>query len=119
MGIGFSHCDASWSYSGFNSFRQRLAKEIGIRDLGLWWNLGGIDGKREDYNDPIELLLDHSNCEGVLSPEECRVIAPRLREVVEAWSEEIHKGGYDKQMAIRLADGMEKAAAEEKNLEFC
>ena len=28
MGIDFSHGDASWSYSGFNRFRKRLAQEI-------------------------------------------------------------------------------------------
>lgn len=117
MGLGFSHCKASWSCTGFNSFRRRLANAVGI-DLDTWWLLGGLEGDRTNYPDPIYLLLDHSDCDGDLPPEECRVIAPRLRELVKDWPDGILQGGYDKEMALLLADGMDRAASENKPLQF-
>jgi hypothetical protein len=117
MGLRFSHCKASWSCTGFNSFRRRLANEIGF-DLDLWWTLGALEGDRTTYRDPIELLLDHSDCDGELPPEECKVIAPRLRELIKDWPDGIFAGGYDKEMALLLAEGMERAAEAGEALDF-
>lgn len=75
--------------------------------------------------DPIVPLLYQSDCDGILTPEECATIAPRLRELVENWSDHwtMEHGkqiiNYDKENALKLAMGMEKAAASNENLEFC
>lgn len=113
MGLGFSHGGASWSYSGFMSFRARLAAKIGL-DLGQMQNFNGGSRPWEDIIDPIKNLLNHSDCDGELSPEECAVIAPRLRQLVEKWADY----DYDKQMALRLAEGMETCATINQPLEF-
>jgi len=116
MGIDFSHCNARWSYGGFNSFRQRLAKEIGM-------NLEEMDGFRRDekpgipfsnFSDDIIPLLDHSDCDGVLAPDECKRVAPRLRELISKWDDD----DYDKRHALELADGMDAAAVANEYLEF-
>ena len=52
MGLDFSHCDAMWSYSGFNDFRDRLEEELVMHP----WQ-GAVA-------DPILILMNHSNCEG-------------------------------------------------------
>lgn len=64
--------------------------------------------------DPIKPLLNHSDCEGHLTPEECAAVAPRLRELVDGW-----EGDFDKYRALELARGMEAAAAAGELLEFC
>lgn len=112
MGLDFSHCDAHWSYSGFHRFRCKLAKEIGI-DLD---SMKGFGGKIswDKIKDPIKPLLNHSDCDGELTSEECREVAPRLRELVKDWPDD----DYDKQKALELADGMEFAAIMNENLEF-
>jgi hypothetical protein len=99
----------SWSYSGFNEFRRKLAKEIGL-------NLGDMEGfhnisrdyledngweayrnaieadyksekkiKWETIDDPIKELLNHSDSEGMIKPELCGAIANRLEELIKSW----------------------------------
>lgn len=142
MGLGFNKSEASWSYSGFNDFRKRLANEIGIclplMD-GFW--LPGyprsevesaikrvgtdiIDAnfkwlpkeplKWDKIKDPIVDLLLHSDCEGELSAEQCGKIYPRLKELIEGWDED-----YDKKQALLLAEGMENCAKKNEPLVFC
>lgn len=112
MGIDFSHCGAHWSYSGFHRFRERLATAIGFELDGM----AGFGGTQswDSVNDPIKDLLDHSDCDGDLSPEQCKIIAPRLREMVMAWPDD----DYDKQSALALADGMDAAAEADEPLVF-
>ena len=112
MGLNFSHAEASWSYSGFDEFRHRLALEAGI-DLYMMDGFGG-DIPFDSINDPIKPLLDHSDCEGELTPEECATVAPRLRELVSNWDDE----DYDKRHALYLAEGMDEAASNNENLRF-
>src|SRR3546814_10410785 len=65
---------------------------------------------------PLKPLLDHSDCDGELTPEEGRQVAPRLREVVKAvWPGDC----YDRQTGLALADGMDAAAKANEPLEFC
>lgn len=111
MGLDFSHTDARWSYGGFNNFRRRLANEIGM-NLD---DMEGFDGNIpfHIYQDDIIPLLNHSDCDGELTPDECKQVAPRLRELVSGWEDD-----YDKSKALDLADGMELAANQGQPLEF-
>ena len=114
MGLDFSHCDARWSYSGFMRFRRRLAALIGL-DLDQMYGFGG-ERSWALIVDPIAGLLNHSDCEGILTPAQCREIAPRLRVLAAALGDDDF--GYDRDQALVLAAGMERAADEGENLEF-
>src|SRR5687767_2435297 len=76
-----------WSYSGFMAFRDRLAKAAGL--LGETDSLNDAYSRREkwpsQFDEPLVILIDHGDCEGDLSPDQCRRLAPRLRELVAAW----------------------------------
>lgn len=112
MGIDFSHGDATWAYSGFNRARTRLAAVIGL-NLD---NMVGFGGNQEwpDANvNPLVHLLDHSDCDGELTVQQCKSVAPALRKAVASWPDD-----YDKQMFIRLAEGMEEAATANEPLQF-
>jgi hypothetical protein len=113
MGLDFSHCEARWAYSGFFRFRLRLAKEIGFNE---YEEIKTIDDPRYSKisKDPILPLLAHSDCDGDLGPEECKKVAPRLREIVSKWPDD----DYDKEQALELADGMDAAAASSEPLKF-
>src|SRR5229473_7322696 len=52
MGLGFSHCDSYWSYSGFHRFRRRLASEIGVA-LDAMDGFRGIDEVLEEIEREI------------------------------------------------------------------
>jgi hypothetical protein len=126
MGIRFTHCGASWSYSGFNRFRTKLAKEIGIdlykmegfielgvvKPFSISWKL---------VNDPIVPLLNHSDCEGCLTPDECAQVAPRLRDLIQNWPNDIENNideSYDTHMALKLIEGMYYCSLNNVNLYF-
>ena len=113
---------ARWAYSGFSRFRQRVAADIGINLAqmegyvynGIFWST---------IEDALVPFLHHSDCDGVLSPEECERIAPRLKEIVSKWPENIEHEtefypDYDREQGLRLAAGMENAAKLGANLEF-
>lgn len=122
MGLDFRPGKASWSYCGFHHFRVRLAREIGI-DLtqmeGFFRPRAGqleedfVGYSWESVIDPIKYLLNHSDCDGILIPWECSVVAPRLRELVVEWED-----GYDKTNALMLADAMDQCVKEGIDLEF-
>ncbi|MCL1700756.1 hypothetical protein [Lysinibacillus sp. Bpr_S20] len=80
MGLDFSHGEAHWSYGGFNNFRRRLASKIGMNLDGMVGFGGNIPF--HIYQDNIIPLLNHSDCEDELTIEECKQVAPRLRELV-------------------------------------
>ena len=126
MGIRFSHWDAAWSYSGFHEFRKRLAAAIKI-DLEQMHGFAPTPGEEprpfanqpwSEIDDPIKLLLDHSDCDGELTPAACRWVAPRLRELARPWPADDSDAGYDRRMALALAEGMERAAWRDESLEF-
>jgi hypothetical protein len=112
MGLNFGNSSARWSYSGFSSFRNKLADSIGI-NLS---HMRGFGGKEhwEIVFDDIVPLLNHSDCEGELSPEDCKRVAPRLREIVSSWPDL----DYDKTQALMLAQSMENCASTNNPLEF-
>ena len=102
---------ATWSYSGFNNFRARLARKIEI-NLDQMIGFGGAT--KWPRKDIIEHLLNHSDCDGIITPNVCIKLAPRLKELINDWDDK----DYDKIMGLRLAKEMEKAAITNKNLEF-
>jgi hypothetical protein len=113
MGLDISHGSASWSYSGFGRFRESIATHEGILLAAMdGYQIGGTPWT--SVTSPLAPLLNHSDCDGDLSPEECATIAPALREVVRGTFEE---GSYDYRAGLELAASMERAAAGER-LEF-
>lgn len=144
MGLDFSHCSAHWAYSGFMRFRTRLAAEAVIAlhcmegfargPLGKQYEHLIIAGDNEStqmpgysdfishqpiiswdkVSDDIAPLLNHSDCDGQLTPAECKQVAPRLMELIANWPDD----DRDKINALDLAQGMENAAASHENFEF-
>lgn len=119
MGLDFSHGGASWSYSGFNRFRERLMQHAGLGELRDRVGFGGDVPFTEDH--PLIPLLDHSDCDGELSVDECLMAAPALVEAITHMESDQRDPDheYDRRMGLRLAAGMLLAASERKPLEFC
>jgi hypothetical protein len=109
MGLDFSHCEVHWAYSGFERVRERLAEQIGLNFQKQVDD--GINAKWP--KDDIVLLLCQSDFDGDISPEDCKKLAPRIRELVATWED-----GPDKAKLLELADGMEYAASLNEPLLF-
>lgn len=126
VGLAFSHCKASWAYSGFHSFRMRLAAEIGVYlpamegfCTGSASHTSGFSGDVrpipwEKVDDPIVPLLNHSDSGGFLTPGECMAIRGRMRYLISRWDED----DYDRIHGQMLAEGMDKAIELGEMLEF-
>jgi hypothetical protein len=120
-----------WSYGGFSRFRERLWDEIGPMGIPLqqmWgfkpfaldviaqteWSKTAV--RWEDIEPhPLHELINHSDCDGELTAEQCSRIAPALREVVAQWDE----GDYDRTTAEDLAAYMDVCAETGRPLVFC
>ena len=123
MGIDFSHTQAQWSYTGFGAFRRALAVFEGF-ELD---DMEGFGGDRDWSTVATDLapLLNHSDCDGEMSPDECRQVAPRLRAVIdELWPAERAvweidpSAHFNRHAGLALADGMDAAAAADEHLQF-
>lgn len=114
MGIDFSHCNAHWAYSGFMGFRNELAKSLGYGADKHLREMYGDGSYMEMQKEPIWPLIDHSDCDGVLTVEEMKQILPQLITIVGAWADD----AYDKQRALELIEGMECAVADNEEMEF-
>ena len=117
MGIDFREDDnhASWSYSGFGIFRDRLAKSIGVELR----QMEGFGGTRQwnQIQDDLVPFLNHSDCDGELAPGHCAKVAKRIMEVTSRWPDSIEHR-YDKEQARALVKAMKFCAKYSKPLEF-
>lgn len=104
-----------WTYSGFNSFREKLAEMIGM-DLRSMVGFGGLDKWDEFMDEPICPFLNHSDCDGILTPDECKRVAPQLKELLEKLDDEDE---WNKEQGGMLVNIMEIAAKEDRPLVFC
>lgn len=105
-----------WSYGGFNRFRDKVAKEIGINlyemkgfcpisfseNEAVEWNKKAKDWKTVES--PIKHFLSHSDCDGQLSSKRCGAIAPILGDLIKNWPED----DFDKQEAKLLIKTMNR-----------
>lgn len=123
MPLAFTHGRAAWSYAGFYTFRRRLLLQVAGVDLSTmegFAHQAGVPARNaKRWSDlpaaePLLALINHSDCNGDLSPEQCAAIAPRLRTVIASWPE----ADYDRQNATLLASGMELAASKGERLRF-
>lgn len=109
---------AHWTYSGFMRFREKLAEMEGIV-LGDMAGYGGIyspNGRQipwDTVQSPIVPLLNHSDCDGELSPEECAQVYPQLAELVEQLED-----SYDRDNGRLLVAAMKAAVEHGEPLEF-
>ncbi|TMS00140.1 hypothetical protein [Nonomuraea basaltis] len=109
MGVSMYPGRASWSYSGFGSFRDRLAQAEGF-DLREMAGFAPFDAPEDWTGKPwdtvhttLEPLLNHSDCDGYLDAYECEQVIPRLRQIIATWPE----SDYDRQHGEALIKGME------------
>lgn len=112
MGLDFNLSEVRWGYISFGNFRRKLAKEIGL-DLDAMIGFSG-DLSWDSVEDDIKDFLNHSDCEGELTPEQCKIIAPRLIELVRGWND----NDLDKEKALELADDMQWCYENNRVLEF-
>jgi hypothetical protein len=81
MGLDTSHNAWHGPYSSFSRWRCWLADIKGVNLLSMK-GFGGDTEWTQYEDDPIYPLLNHSDCDGELTPKECALIAFGLSEVL-------------------------------------
>lgn len=78
-------------------------------------------GRWDDQTTPLKPLLNHSDCEDEMTAAECRQVAPRLREIVEGWSNEPPPKPEDVESSAWFDDNPDRRAglALVELMEFC
>ena len=97
-------------YGAFSSLAEHLLGFMGIPE-GVMVGYGG-DKPWSDADEPLAPLMRMDDFQWDFSPEECRRMAPRLRELVAQGDE------YDILTGTGLADDMDYCAARGLTLEF-
>lgn len=146
MGLDCSHDAFHGAYSAFNSFRQAVCRAAGgsypphwlrtyegaiarnehggaIRDTtlddGRWYV---PDEMTADKHPGLYEFLQHSDCDGEISPEMCKVVADELEPLLDKMPEEsfghiLGRGGY-RQVLQYFIDGCRAAHAANEPLDF-
>lgn len=117
MGLNVSHNAWQGAYSNFNRFRSLIAKELG-HSLEAFDGFGGYLKMETVLKDePLVILLDHSDCDGYIKWQDCPALANRLREIekVKPYNDETI---WFKEKLLQFAEGCEKAYSLKEDLEF-
>lgn len=132
MGLDTTHDAWSGAYSAFNRFRERIAEVAGYRQqwVGNGFQVDDAENTTESGGiyagnwkkppaDPILILLLHSDCDGKIEPDHCRLLADRL----EGLLPNLHGNGGGhlgdfKAKTEQFIKGLREAAAANEPLEF-
>jgi hypothetical protein len=119
MGLDTTHNCFHGSYGTFNKFRYELAKQIGI-NLNDYIEYNGNGNKILDNVDhDLIPLLNHSDCDGELTPDECKRIVNGLNEVLNNLDSHTKNNFYNfEQRIIQFRDGCKKAIKLNENVKF-
>ena len=126
MGLDCSHGAWSGQYSAFNRLRRAIANALGgswppHEDDSLDEDTWFIDDKwNEEEHKGIFLFMNHSDCDGEFTPDECRLVARDLTEHVAPLLEELGEEQHFsyKRAVERFAAGCLDAANKGERLEF-
>ncbi len=113
MGLDTTHGAWSGAYSSFNRFREELAKAIGF-NLKEFEGFGG-SRSFDEIDNGIRWLLDHSDCDGDIAPDKCKLIADAIWDILPDLDD---TGPFSvRESAERFMRGCIKAYRNDENLE--
>lgn len=117
MGLDTSHNAWHGPYSSFNRFRTMIAEKIGIK----LEDMEGFGGNKSfsEVNHPIVPLLDHSDCDGELSVEECKSIVEGIDLILSDFNVKTDEDVYFVRYMKQFSDGCKLAISRNENIQFC
>jgi len=132
MGLSFcvqkvEETGVRFSYSGFNDFRHRIARSIGLKDIAIGDKETDIyfTGRYMEIENshPMYPLIDHEDNDGDLGPDDCGMVGSYLRILIEEWKSELGTSSdiyleQDIEMGEKLANVMLQCHANNNTLLF-
>lgn len=116
MGLYISHECWRGPYSMFMEWRRQLHRYVApdkTRTLEEAWR----EGDYEDQSIPINVLMNHSDCDGNIPSHICGPLADALQEIIDRMPK---RGTYDQAQPAtsRFISGLRKAAEAGEDVEF-
>lgn len=112
MGLNVSHDCWNGPYSAFNRWRVAIANYAGI-DLPGMFGFGGETPWEDLPADPLYILLNHSDCDGIIEWKHAKALANRLEELMPKILDE-----YCRQKAVQFVQGLREAVALQEDVKF-
>lgn len=122
MGLDTTHNCWHGAYSSFNRFRYWLAEKIGV-DLNEYIGYSENGTKYlSSIDHDIMPLLNHSDCEGILTVQECILVSSGIEKILSSISEEEKKDEEHPfsylNNAIQFKEGLDLAISRGEAVEF-
>lgn len=129
MGLDTSHGCWHGPYSYFHEWRLTIAKAAGrtiIPDRSSNGEMWETHDNREcalngrwaaTPDDPLDVLLEHSDCDGVIQWEQAGPLADELEKLLPKMKPG-DDAGDDRGLTMRFIAGLRKAATEHEDVEF-
>ncbi|MES1181174.1 MAG: hypothetical protein ABUL44_00110, partial [Flavobacterium sp.] len=118
MGLDTSHNAWHGPYSSFRYWREMIASKIGV-------NLQKMEGFNGDIpfstlpENPINVLLDHSDCDGEIKWEDCGPLADALEQLLPQLNDHTHPlPNYYSDKTKQFIEGCRLAYSLQENIEF-
>ena len=135
MGLWVSHDCWEGAYSAFARWRRELARAAGYKileprfgepDYDLPWDMFEAENYQGEWHtvpgdDPLLYLLVHSDCDGVIHPEQGVHVARRLEQLLPLLDDTEALGHIQPHMrgkTQQFIDGLQAAAAAGEDVEF-
>lgn len=135
MGLDVSHDCFSGAYSSFTRWRNELTKAAGLKTVPTPYGFEALDIDWERFtednlegiwenppDDPLLILLIHSDCDGIIPHEYCEHLANRLEQLLPNLDGD--GVGHIARLGIkgttnRFIDGLRLAHERSEDVEFC
>ena len=111
MGLDTTYECYNGSYGRFHAWRVKITEAAGLGDLDDYYDRG-----KEWPDDPIVILLNHSDCDGEIEAIFCKVLAERLAEILPLIEGEAKE--WYRQKTQTFIDGLMAAHEANDNVEF-
>ena len=114
MGLDTSHNCWHGPYSTFNSFRTEVAKLVGIT-LSHMQGFGGFVEFSSNEEEPLNILLSHSDCDGVITHQETLPLANRMQEILD---QNPQLESWVKERMVQFINGLKDAYEAGEDVDF-
>ena len=120
MGLDTSHDCWHGAYTAFHRWRAELMRIAHDRDIMSMRHYGGTVPWSALGNDPLIVLLDHSDCDGIIEAKDCEPLAKRLEELLPLLPKEDDRGhiGSWQKKTQQFIDGLRLAASRGEDVDF-
>ncbi len=118
MGLDTSHDCWHGSYSSFSRFREKICEAAGLGKLDDYQSYGG-DKLWPD--DPIVILLNHSDCDGEIWWQDCKPLADSMEALLPRLAANDSPGMpcfTTRNNAKQFIEGLRMAHISKENVEF-